>query len=401
MDLNSGYPFWLIKQGLLYDYPMLQQDIATDVVIIGGGISGALTAHYLVRSGVGCILVDARTIGLGSTCGSTSLLQYEIDIPLCLLQLKIGTANAVKAYKLCETSIGMLKHIADQIGFKDFQEKKSLYYAALKKDDAFIKDEYKARKESGFDVRLLNAAEIKDEFNISSPAAILSATAAQTNAYGFTHALLQFNIEKGLQVFDRTEAIQIKHSQSGVVLKTNRGYTITAKKLIYATGYEAVNYVDNKIVQLMSTYAIISEQIPVAEFPMKHDTLLWNTADPYLYLCTTNDSRIIIGGRDEKFYDPRKRDSLLEKKSKQLQNDLQKLFPGSTCKTEFSWTGTFGSTKDGLPFIGEYKKLPNSYFALGFGGNGITFSAIAAAFLTNMIKGLRNDHADLFSFERI
>ncbi|MFT3909795.1 MAG: FAD-dependent oxidoreductase [Ferruginibacter sp.] len=401
MDLNSGYPFWLIKDGLLYDYPTLEKDMTTAIVIMGAGISGALTAYHLMDAGIDCMVIDGRTIGLGSTCASTSLLQYEIDVPLCELQKKTGLKKAVAAYKLCEQSIDSLQQIAVKIGFKDFQQKKSLYYAAKKSDNAFLKKEYTIRKENGFDVSLLDEAAIKTAFNIKASSAILSATAAQTNAYSFTHALHQYNIKRGLQVFDRTEAVQIKHSAAGVVLKTNKGFVINARKLIYATGYEAINYVDKKIVQLKSTYAICSEQMHKDEMGMNPDVLMWSTADPYLYLRTTIDNRMIIGGRDEKFYDPQRRDKLLNKKAKQLEADLFKLFPASAFKTEFTWTGTFGSTKDGLPFIGEYKKLPNGLFALGFGGNGITFSLIAAAFLTGMIRGIKNDAVDIFSFERI
>ena len=128
--------------------------------------------------------------------------------------------------------------------------------------------------------------------------------------------------------------------------------------------------------------------------------LIWNTADPYLYLRTTKDNRILIGGRDEDFYSPGRRDALIQKKSKQLARDFTKLFPHISFAPEFSWSGTFGSTKDGLPYIGEYAKLPNSYFALGFGGNGITFSMIAAESIANSIRGKNNVDLKIFSFNR-
>ena len=128
--------------------------------------------------------------------------------------------------------------------------------------------------------------------------------------------------------------------------------------------------------------------------------MLWNTADPYLYLRTTADNRILIGGRDEPFFNPKQRDKLLQKKTRQLVSDFKNIYPDVKLKPEFSWCGTFGSTKDGLPYIGSYKKLANSYFALGFGGNGITFSLIAAEILTDIITGKKNKFSQLFSFDR-
>jgi glycine/D-amino acid oxidase-like deaminating enzyme len=94
MILRAGYPYSLVKNGLPVDYPKLEKDARTDVLVMGGGISGALAAHYLVSEGIDCILVDGRTIGLGSTCASTSLLQYEIDTPLHQLIAMVGKEPA-------------------------------------------------------------------------------------------------------------------------------------------------------------------------------------------------------------------------------------------------------------------------------------------------------------------
>ena len=79
MNLHSGYPYSMIKHGLPFNYPRLEKSISTDVIIMGGGISGALTAYHLVNKGVDCVVIDRRTIGLGSTCSSTSLLQFQFS----------------------------------------------------------------------------------------------------------------------------------------------------------------------------------------------------------------------------------------------------------------------------------------------------------------------------------
>ncbi|HEY5371557.1 MAG TPA: FAD-binding oxidoreductase [Hanamia sp.] len=401
MDLKSGFPYWLIKNGLPYNYPTLDDSLQTEVVVLGGGISGALSAFYLAEAGIDCVVVDARSIGLGSTCASTSLLQYEIDVPLSRLQTMIGYNKAVRSYQLCAEAIIKIKEISEKIGFAEFEYKKSLYYAASKKDISFLKEEYKIRKENNFEVTLLENKSIGNIFGFNAPAAILSELGAQTNAYSFTHALHQYNLKKGAKVFDRTNVTKIHHNKDGVILTTQNKKAIKAKHLIYAVGYEAVNFINKKIVNLNSTYAIISEHYDVDNFAWPGEVLIWNTDDPYLYLRTTKDRRIIIGGRDEKFYNPQKRDRLLDQKSDRLEKDFQKLFPKIPFKKEYKWTGTFGTTKDGLPFIGPYKSLPNSYFSLGFGGNGITFSQIAAEINRDLILGIKNKDASLFSFERL
>ncbi len=400
MNLTAGQPYSLIKHGLPYNYTTVSKHLKTEVVIMGGGISGALVAHYLTAQNISCVVVDARTIGLGSSCASTSMLQYEIDTPLHELKNMVGNYNANRSYLLCKEAIDALQAIAKEIKFPLFESRKSFYYAAYKKDIEFLKKEFDARQQAGFDVALLNQNEVQQLIGIDAPAAILSSAGAKTNAYMLAHYLHQYNIKRGLQVYDRSEITTIKHEKNGVKVTTNDGYTIDAKKMVYATGYEAVKYIEKKIVTLESTYAIVSERYDgVSEF-WKDDMLLWNTADPYLYMRTTMDERIVVGGRDEDFYNPTRRNKLIEKKSNQLVSDFQKVFPAIAFKKELQWAGTFGSTKDGLPYIGTYKSLPHSYFALGFGGNGITFSLIAAQLITDLFLGNKNADLKIFSFER-
>ena len=400
MKLSSGYPLSLIKNGLLFSYPKLERDIKTDVLVLGGGISGALAAHYLIQEGIDCTLVDARTIGLGSTCASTSLLQYEIDTPLHQLIEMVGEKSAVRAYKLGVSAITKLATLAAKIGMRDFEMKKSLYYAAYKKDISYLEKEFESRKKHGFKVKWLEEDQLFKQFGFSSPGGILSDDAATVDAYLLTHYLLQYNINKGLKVYDRTPVISIKHNHRNVQLKTQEKLMITAKKLVYATGYEVVNFISKPIVELTSTYAIASEAFNSTVKLGKTNTVIWNTAKPYLYLRSTNDNRIIIGGRDEEFFSHIKRDKLIPGKTKLLQKDFKRIFPSIPFKTEFSWAGTFGSTKDGLPYIGTYKKLPNSFFALGFGGNGITFSQVAGEIIASLISGKKNRDVNIFSFER-
>ena len=401
MKLSSGYPLSLIKNGLPFSYPKLDKNIKTDVLVLGGGISGALTAHYLIQEGIDCVVIDARTIGLGSTCASTSLLQYEIDTPLRQLMELVGEKNAVRSYKLGCSAIKKLEALAQKTGLKDFEMKRSLYCAAYKKDISFLKKEFEVRKKFGLRVKYLDEEKVFKEYGFSSPGAILSEVAATADTYLLTHRLLQYNISKGLKVYDRTLVVSVKHHPSNVQLKTQEKFAITAKKLVYATGYEVVNFISKPIVKLTSTYTIASETF---NSPIKFgnkDSVIWNTAKPYLYLRSTNDNRIIIGGRDEEFFSHIKRDRLLPQKTKQLQNDFKKIFPAIPFKTEFGWAGIFGSTKDGLPYIGAYRHLPNSFFALGFGGNGITFSQVAGEIIASLIRGKKNKDADIFSFERI
>lgn len=399
MNLTTGYPYFLVNSGLPNTYPKLNKSLQSEVAIIGGGISGALTAYYLTMAGIPCVLVDARTIALGSTCASTSLLQYELDVPLSALSRQIGRQAAERAYRLSSEAIDTLEKISKDLDFTQFERQQSLFFAAYKKDKAFLQEEYNARKNAGFSVNFLDEAEVRSQYGFTSPAAILSGQAAATDAYLLTHALLQVSILKGLQVFDRTPVERISYHKKGVELFTQQGFSLKARYAVNASGYEITEFIEKKIVRLVSTYAIASEHLD-QDLPWKEKTLFWNTADPYLYMRQTNNRRMIVGGRDEDYYNPVRRDRLIAKKSRQLEQDFRRLFPQIDFTAEFSWTGTFGSTKDSLPYIGTYHKTPHTFYALGFGGNGITFSVTAAELILDLIRGEKNKDLALFSFDR-
>jgi glycine/D-amino acid oxidase-like deaminating enzyme len=238
------------------------------------------------------------------------------------------------------------------------------------------------------------------QYGFSSPGGILSRQAAVTDAYLLTHALLQNSIPRGLNVYDRTRIDKIEYKKKGVRLTTTHGPVISARYVVNASGYEITEFIDKKIVTLHSTYALVSENLS-PDLPLwKDSALLWNTADPYLYIRMTRDKRIMIGGRDEPFYNPVRRDKLINIKSAFLKKDFSKLFPDINLLPEFRWAGTFGSTKDALPYIGTYDKTPHTYYALGFGGNGITFSVIGAQIIRDLLTGRKNKDMGLFSFNR-
>src|SRR5687767_6616975 len=100
MDLRSHFPYFLLRHGIVNSYPSLQEDAHADIVIMGAGISGSLLAYQLVEAGFDVIIVDKRHAGTGSTAASTSLLQYELDVPLHKLIDMVGEKTAVSAYLL-------------------------------------------------------------------------------------------------------------------------------------------------------------------------------------------------------------------------------------------------------------------------------------------------------------
>lgn len=403
MNLLSDQPYWPIKDGLPASYPPLERDVRCEVAVIGAGITGALVAWHLAEAGIKTIVLDRRDVAHGSTSGSTCLLQYEIDVPLFKLAQRLGPARAGRAYHQCLTAIHDLGRLVKKLKLDcGFEYKSSLLLASERSHVARLRREYETRRAAGFKVEWWSRGEISRHSSLPQPAAILSAQdeAAQVDAYAMTYGLLAAAVRRGAEVYDRTSVKSQRRYPRGVELTTDRGARVRAQWLVVASGYEANQFLPEQVTTLHSTYAFASE--PVREFPGWPAGLpvIWETADPYIYLRTTTDRRIIMGGYDEPFHDPVRRDRLLNAKAGALLRRFRKLFPRIPLEIAMAWAGTFGKTEDGLPFIGEHPAVPRTWFALGYGGNGITYSLIAAQLFRDRLTGRRNDQADLYGFDR-
>jgi glycine/D-amino acid oxidase-like deaminating enzyme len=401
MDLLSPRPFWPILDGLPAAYPPLTQDLRCDVAIVGAGITGAFVAWHLAEAGIDTVVLDRREVAHGSTAGSTSLLQYELDTPLNQLARRHGSEFAVQAYRRCRAAIGGIARLVQRLHLDcAFDRRRSLLLASTAAHVPALRREYDARAAAGLPVEWWPRQRLRRESTLPHPAGILSADGGQVDAYRLAYGLFAAACARGARVFDRTAVTSRTHHARGVALRTGRGVTVRARRVVMATGYEADRHLPQPGTALHSTYAAVSE--PVARFDgwPADRCLIWETARPYFYLSTTRDDRCVIGGCDEPFRDPRARDALLTRKTIALERRFRRWLPRIPFEMATSWAGTFAETKDGLPFIGRHPKVPHTWFALGYGGNGITFSLVAAEIIRAEMLGRVDSDAPLFAFGR-
>jgi glycine/D-amino acid oxidase-like deaminating enzyme len=384
----------------LRSYPALEENVDCDVVIIGGGITGAVIGHAITEAGFDTVIVDKREIGWGSTSASTALIQYEIDVPLAELTKKLGASRASRAYTASRDAVEKLATLASRLKTPTgFGKTKSLYLASRGRDRKTLRKELELRNAIGIDVEWLDKDDIAARFPFTRPAALLSPDAAVLDPYAFTHALLLDASRHALRVFDRTTVRKVRARENGVVIHTDRGRTVRAREVVFATGYESEEFLKLKVGKLKSTYAIATEPMSLAGWG-EDPCIIWESARPYLYLRATEDGRVIVGGEDENFTNPEKRDRLLNRKSRTLAKKFAKLFPDEKMEIAFEWAGTFAETADGLPYIGRHPNWRSANFALCYGGNGITFSVLAAEIIRDELLGHPNEHSDLFRFDR-
>lgn len=400
MRLRTFESFWLVKNGILYSYPSLQTDLQTGILVIGGGITGALVSHALIDAGYEVTLIDKRDIAMGSSAATTSMLQYEIDVPLYRLSGMIGEEAAAKCYRAGIGAILDLKKLVEKHRIDcGFQMKSSLFIAHTKKAAGWLREEFEIRDKHQLGVKWLEASEVREKYGLVCHGAIWSETAASVDAYRLAHELIQLNVNRGMKVFDQTEVAQLDTSgvKPKVILQT--GETIEAQKIVCCTGYESTKLLREKIADLFYTYVTISEQ-GIRLNDNIQNTLVWNTADPYLYMRTTDDGRFLVGGEDSWFNLQLFQQKIKERKADKLTEKMEEILPGIEFVEDFSWGGTFGVTKDGLPYIGESPEYANTFFVLGFGGNGITFSVQGMGMIVDMFQGKKHPLQEFYRFGR-
>lgn len=402
MDLKSGYPFWAVKNGLMHAFPPLRQDHACDVAIIGGGITAALVAEQLSRHGHQVAVFEQRDVAWGSTAASTALLQYEIDTHLTDLARRYGEAPALLAYRACSEAVRDLGQVARPFRDVDFARQQSLYCASSRWQKRAVRREFELRERHGFDVQWLDAPALEQDFGIAAPGALLTRPAARVDPYRLAYRLLMRLERRGSHVFDRCTVTDLVPSPRGVTLRTEAGACIKARHVVVAAGYASQRWLPRRVAKNRSSYAFITDPMTADELGYLARTLVWESARPYVYVRSTGDGRLLVGGEDDAVDLPARRDRRVDAKQAKLAKKLARLLPGLTLKPAFAWAGTFAETADGLPFFGPHPAFgPRVLFAMAYGGNGITYSMIGAGLLQARIEGRKHPLAKLFGFQRL
>jgi glycine/D-amino acid oxidase-like deaminating enzyme len=395
-DLRSGISYWQSRRMAGVTHARLTRDTSTEILVVGAGISGALVAEAMSRD-CKVLIVDRRGIAKGSTAASTALVEYEIDTPLILLGKKIGASKAGRAWRRSHLALTALGERTAALGIDaDIATRETLYLAGNVLDPAGLKREAAARLRIGLETAYLTAGELKRRFAISRHAALLSYGDFSADPRRLTAGYLNAAIANGARVFAPVEIVDVDKHRAGVAAHTRDGRTIAARHVIFATGYEVPKIVPPGDHRIISTYAIATR--PQRRNLWPGEAMIWEASDPYLYLRTTPDGRVICGGEDEDFADEAARDALIAPKTATIARKLGRLLPQIDTTPEFAWAGSFGTTATGLPLIGRVPRHPNVWAILGFGGNGITYSRIAADIVASGIAGRKNPDADLYAF---
>ncbi len=397
-DLRTGTPLWVKTPNSTVKADRRLGRDRFDVIVVGAGVTGALTAEALTGIGKSVLIVDRRPPVRGSTPASTAMIQHEIDTPLTELRRKIGDAPADAAWRRSARAVGDLIALATRLKLDcQIRPKPALYLAGDEMGARALASEAAARNEIGVEAAYLKRAELVERFGLDRPAAILSQASASANPAQLAAGLLRAALSRKAHLVSPVEITDMAELPSGVALATRLGEVLVAEHAVFCTGYEYLPQMETKSHRITSTWALASK--PMAGLPAwMRDMLAWEASDPYLYLRTDEAGRVIAGGEDEDAPDSNADPKKLAKKAKIIAQKLKDLTGVDIGKPDYVWSAPFGVTKDGLPIIDRVPGYERVFAALGFGGNGITFATIASQNIAAAIGGGPAPDAELFRY---
>lgn len=394
--LRNEQPLWLVRPRTSVRTRRTPSSDHFDVVIVGAGISGALMAQTLCGKNLRILVVDRRRPIRGSTAASTAMIQHEIDIPLHRLAASIGHGKAARVWRRSARAVEDLKSLMRDLAIEcEFQPKRVLFLSGDELGARALKKEAEEREAIGIEANYIDRAVLLERYGIDRTGAIDSAISASSNPVQMTAGVFRSAKRHGVEIAEEVEITDVREAGDVVLLATEQGKIIEANHVVFCTGYEFLECLKSPRHTLMSTWALASKaQVKRPKWLDRY--LVWEASEPYLYFRSTTDGRIIVGGEDEKSDEAFKDLGKIKQKAATLIEKLADLTGISLGKPDFAWSASFGVTPDGLPMIGRAPGMRHVFVSMGYGGNGITFSKIAADLISAEILGYQDADCDLF-----
>ena len=372
-------------------FPALDRDLDTDVVVIGGGITGITAAYLLKRAGRRVVVLDRSRLAAGDTGSTTAHLTCVTDARIADLVRNFGEDHARAVW---DAGLAALWQISDCVDAEridcSFAWIPGFLHAPVhgridSQDIERLKEDARVASDLGFDARFVERAPFVDR-----PAVEFEGQ-ARIHPLRYLAGLARSVEGDGCMIFESTNVEEVEDEPLAVVAGEHR---VTCKYVIVAThnpimgkaSLARATMLQTKLA-LYSTYAVAGRTEP----GVLPDAMFWDTGDPYEYLRIDrhrDHDVVVLGGEDHKtgqVHDNRDRWQRLERR-------LEQLVPG--IHITHHWSGQVIETNDGLPYIGEM--APGQFAATGFCGNGITFGTLAAIMARDAVMGQQSPWKELF-----
>jgi glycine/D-amino acid oxidase-like deaminating enzyme/nitrite reductase/ring-hydroxylating ferredoxin subunit len=373
-------------------YSPLNENLETDVVIVGGGLAGLSVAYCLSAAGKKVIVVEDGFVGSGETGRTTAQLVTALDDRYYELERIYGENDTKIIANSHKAAIDFVEQTIKKENIDcEFQRVNGyLFLHPTDKKDS-LRKELKSALKAGLDV--LELDKVPDVL-IHAGKCIRFANQAQFHPMKYLNGLCKAIEKNGGRIFTETHAAKINHTG----ITSGEGFTVKAKHVVIATNAP----VNNKFAIMLKQNAyrtyVIGALVEKNAFPY---AFWWDTGDhdinpqvpPYHYvrLESYDETRdlILIGGQDHLVGAP---DLDISEKERYdlLENWGRKYF--SMTNVIYKWSGEVREPMDGLAYIGHNPfDRDNVYIVTGDSGNGMTHCTIAGLLISDLILGKKNE----------
>lgn len=388
-----NYSYW-VESTKKTNYPEISENMDTDVLIIGGGITGIVTAYMLSNSGLNICLIDADKMAMGVTANTTAKITSQHGLLYDYLLNSFGFETA-KGY--LDSNEDAIKTISDIIRKEnidcDFVSQDSYVYTCDKSNVAKIVDEVSAVTSLGLNAEYVTSCPLP--FPIE--AAIKFPGQAQFHPRKYLLSLLPILEKSGVKILENSKVIDIKHPSNRYEVYVNE-YKITAKYLVMASHYPIKNFPGMYFIKMYqdSSYAV-GVELENDVF----DGMYISCDEPVTSFRNTMQDNgkklLIVGGSSHK---TGATDVDIESSYKNIENYIKSIYPKA--KIKYRWMTEDCVSLDKIPYIGEFSKfLPNMYVATGYKKWGMTTSHVAAKIISDKILERENPYENIYTATRL
>lgn len=352
----------------------LSGNISTDTVIIGGGMAGVLTAHFLEQAGVECVILEENRIGSGQTKNTTAKVTAQHGLIYDRLLQSVGKEKAGQYAAANQEAIHRYRILVEKYQM-DCQWEDCPAYLYTSVDSKRLRQEYEAAKRLGI------PGELTEKTELPFPVKL----ALKFENQGRFHPLkFLYSIAGDLKIYENTK---VKHVEGHTV--TSDLGQVTAKNIVFACHYPFQNvpgYYFMRMHQERSYVVSVKQTCSLngMYYGIDEDALSFRSAG----------EEILIGGGGHRTGKKTAGNSY-----DYLAHMAEKYWPG--CKETARWSAQDCMTLDNIPYIGLFSRsCPDWYVATGFGKWGMTSSMVSAMILTDLILKRECPYADVFSPQR-
>ena len=362
-----------------------------DVVIVGGGITGITTGLQLQKAGKSCLIAEARNICFGTTGGTTAHINTFLDTSYYDIKKDFGEDNAQLVASATKRAIALYNYNIKAYNIDcGFEQKDGYVYAQTEEQLEKLQKIFNASKDAGVSVSYADTIPVPVEFK----KAIVYAGQAQIHPTHYTHAIAREFEKLGGIILQNCTVDKFENNDGELNIESSQGL-LKAHSLIWATHIPpGVNLLHFRCAPYRS-YAM-AVTLNDDNYP---DSLAYDMYDPYHYYRTqTIDAKkyLIVGGEDHKTADIQNTDACFT----HLESYVRKYY--DVGEIAYKWSSQYFEPSDGLAYIGQLPGNPdNVYVATGLGGNGITYSHIAAITFADLITKGDSEFKKLFNPNRV